>query len=347
MNTTTATPNNHGTPFKKSQLLIPLLIGLIVIVWLFLSEFDPKTFANVHFSVSSIAFLFLAIIFMFGRDFGMIWRFRLFTDKKLSWLQAFNVHILSEFTSAVTPTALGGSALVAVFMNKEGVSMGRSTAVMFAALLMDELFFVVICPIIFFLVPLNQLFNTGSTINSAISTVFWSVYGTIFLWTLVLYIGIFLRPDWIARSVKFIFRFPFLRRWHSKIAEFGDNMVQASTELKQKKLLFWVKVAVTTILTWSSRFLVVNALFLIFTPIKNPIIIFGRQVMLWIVMTVSPTPGGSGLSEYAFKAYYSDIPLGSGPILIIIVLWRLISYYLYLLLGAFVIPRWISGKFTR
>ena len=60
------------------------------------------------------------------------------------------------------------------------------------------------------------------------------------------------------------------------------------------------------------------------------VITFGRQLLLWIVMVASPTPGGSGLSEFAFKEYYNDIALGSGPILIITVIWRIISYYLYL-----------------
>jgi uncharacterized membrane protein YbhN (UPF0104 family) len=58
-------------------------------------------------------------------------------------------------------------------------------------------------------------------------------------------------------------------------------------------------------------------------------------------------PGGSGLSEFAFKEYYNDIALGSGPILVITLIWRMISYYLYLFMGVFVLPKWISKSFPK
>ena len=334
-------------PFNLSQILIPVVIGIIVVLWLFLAEFDPDTLLNVKFTWVSVGYILLAFMLMVGRDFGMIWRFRLMSDKFLTWRQSFSVHILSEFTSAVTPSAVGGSGLVVLFLNKEGISVGRSTAMMFASLLMDELFFIVICPLIFLFVPMSDLFNATSVVTSTIGVVFWTIYGVLFCWTLILYVSLFHRPDLIAKLIQLVFKLPMLRKWHSKISVFGNSIIESSNEISKKPISFWLKIFGATVLTWSSRFLVVNALFMAFAPVQNHLIIFGRQILLWIVMVVSPTPGGSGLSEYAFKEYYNDIALGNGPVLIITVLWRLVSYYLYLLLGAIVIPRWISGKFKR
>ena len=348
MNTITETVSKKSSnPFKLSQILIPILIGIIVIGWLFLSEFDPTTFKGVTFNLSSVGYILLAFLFMFGRDFGMIWRFRLMASKDITWKQAFNINILNEFTSAVTPSAVGGSSLVILFLNKEGISVGRSTAIMISNLFLDELFFIIICPVIFLFVPLNELFNASSVITSTIGVVFWSVYSVLFLWTTILFIGLFRRPDLIAKLFLLIFKLPFLRRWHDSIATFSETMINASKEISKKSIGFWAKAFGTTALSWSSRFLVVNALFLAFTPFNNQLIIFGRQVLLWIVMVVSPTPGGSGISEFAFREYYNDITLGSGPILVITLLWRLISYYLYLLLGVLIIPKWIKKSFTK
>jgi len=336
-----------SNPFKISQILIPVIIGIIVIGWLFLSEFDTKTFKGITFNLSSVAYILLAFMFMFGRDLGMIWRFRLMASKDLSWRQAFNINVLNEFTSAVTPSAVGGSSLVILYLNKEGISFGRSTAIMISNLFLDELFFILICPVIFLFVPLNQLFNASSVITSTIGVVFWSVYGILFIWTLILFIGLFRRPDLIAKLFLIIFKLPFLRKWDNKVVEFSETMIKASKEMSEKSICFWAKAFGTTALSWSSRFLVVNALFLAFTPFNNQLIIFGRQLLLWIVMVVSPTPGGSGISEFTFKEYYNDISLGSGPILIITLIWRLISYYLYLLLGVLIIPRWIKKSFSK
>lgn len=334
-------------PFKISQVLIPVGIGIIVIGWLFLREFDPSTFSNVRFTFGSVAFLFLAFLFILGRDFGMMWRFRTMTDKELSWKQAFNIQILNEFTSAVTPAAVGGSAFVVLFLNKEGISVGRSTAIMIANLFLDELYFIIICPVVFLFVPMVELFNVSSVITSTIGVIFWSVYAVLFLWTSILFVGLFLRPELIAGFFKLVFKLPFLNRFQAKIDTFSVSMISSSIEIRKKSPWFWVKAFGTTTLSWTSRFLLVNALFMAFTPINNHLIIFGRQLLLWVVMIVSPTPGGSGVSEFAFREYYNDLALGSGPILVIILIWRLISYYLYLLLGILVLPKWISKSFGK
>ena len=71
---------------------------------------------------------------------------------------------------------------------------------------------------------------------------------------------------------------------------------------------------------------------------------------MWIIMLVSPTPGGSGFSEFAFTRYMGEfIPvdaatLGSVAIAMALI-WRMISYYPYLLIGAIVFPKWIKTKF--
>jgi uncharacterized protein (TIRG00374 family) len=58
---------------------------------------------------------------------------------------------------------------------------------------------------------------------------------------------------------------------------------------------------------------------------------------------ISPTPGGSGIAEFAFSGFLNDfIPFGLVAILAI--LWRLISYYPYLFIGAIILPKWLRNK---
>lgn len=338
-------PDKNQNPVTGWKIALPVCMGLAVTALLIIDEFDPATLDHISISSRSITFLISAICLMLLRDMGIIWRFRLLTDKKLSWTQAFNVHILSEFTSAITPSAIGGSALVALFMNKEGVSAGRSTAVMFAGLLLDELYFVVASPVLLFFIPIGELFNGSNIIASTISIMFQTIYIIICIWTTLLYIGLFHRPDIISGFLQMVFKLPVLKRWKHKTDEFGHGLIEASAELRQKNASFWIKTGLATFISWTSRFLVVNALFLIFTANINHAVVFGRQLTLWLVMIISPTPGGSGVSEYAFKQYNNDIGIGSGPVILIIVLWRLLSYYLYLLIGTMIIPRWVQHKF--
>ena len=208
--------------FKAGYILLPVLIGLSVVGWLFYREFNPELFSDIHFSWRLVGGLLLAILFMFGRDGGLMWRFRFITDRELTWRQAFRVNMLCEFTSAVTPSAVGGSSLIVLFLNKEGINAGRSTAL--------------------------------------------------------------------------------------------------------------------TI----SRYLVVNALLIAFTTSGSQLLAFVRQLILWVVMTISPTPGGSGVSEYMFREYYTDFFDVAGMALVVAFVWRIITYYMYLLIGAIIIPGWVK-----
>jgi uncharacterized protein (TIRG00374 family) len=78
-----------------------------------------------------------------------------------------------------------------------------------------------------------------------------------------------------------------------------------------------------------------------FTNVENHFIIYGRQLVMWVIMLISPTPGGVGVAEFAFNGFLKDfIPIGLAGLLI--VLWRLISYYPYLFIGVLVFPRWLK-----
>lgn len=145
------------------KVLIPVVIGLTVVVWLFRREFSVKVWDSIHFDAHVIVCILLAWLCMAGRDFGLTWRFRSLTDRELTWWQAIKVNFMCEFTSAVTPSAVGGSSLGMIFLHHEGIALGRATTLMMTTLFLDELFFVVSCPIIVAIVPYDELFGFSHT----------------------------------------------------------------------------------------------------------------------------------------------------------------------------------------
>lgn len=333
--------------FKTYQVFIPIAIGLIAIAALFLHEFDIDSFRTIRFDGRSIIFIFLAFLLIAGRDVGMMARLRLLTNYQLTWKQAFNVNILKEFSAAIMPAAIGAGPALIILLTKEGINAGKSTTIGITNLFLDNLFYVVFCPLIFLFVPLSKLFSDANVVSSTIQVVFWVVYPLLCGWTFILFFGLFIRPDLLARALRYLFKLRFLRRWQPLIYSFTENMLAASKEIKQRPFVFWLKTFGVTIFAWSCRFFVANALLMAFTNIGNQLVVFGRQLIIWLSMIVVPTPGGSGLSEIAFKEFYSDIMLGSGPMLIVITMWRILSYYLYLFLGVIVFPQWAKKAFPK
>lgn len=343
--------------FSVWKILLPVAIGLGVVAVMFIHDARKENLVHVwegiHFTWRSWVCVGLAFLFIFGRDFGLTWRFRALTDKQLKWRSAYEVDMLCEFTSCITPSAVGGSSLGMVFLNSKGIEFGRATTLMITTLFLDELFFVIFCPLAVLLTPGDWIFSSGdATFSHGVKLVFWCVYAAIFVWTLVLFSGIIWRPQWIRDLIGRIFKWKWLRRWQNKAVTLGDNMVATSKELRKKPFRFWLEVFGGTALSWMSRYLVVNVLFFGFLPHDDPWqwVIFTRQFVIWVVLMVSPTPGGSGLSEWLFSEYYGDLVPTAGMALILAVFWRVISYYLYLGIGAVIVPGWLKstlGKLHR
>ena len=65
-----------------------------------------------------------------------------------------------------------------------------------------------------------------------------------------------------------------------------------------------------------------------------------RQLMLWLVLTISPTPGSSGTAELGLPAFLGDLT-GFAYIVAVVLVWRTFTYFIYLVAGAFVLPSWL------
>lgn len=301
---------------------------------------------NVHFSWRSWGFLLLALLFMAGRDVGYTLRLRLLSDKALSWRQSLRVIMLWEFTSAVTPSAIGGTSLAVIYVNKEGISVGRSSAIVMATSLLDELYFVIMFPLLLLVASVTQLFAVSSSLAAGLLAFTLAGYFVKLVWTLMLLYGLFVNPQSLRKIIIKAFTLPVLRRWKAGAVKAGDDIVASASELRRRSLTFWLKSFAATFISWTSRYWVVNALFLAFFAVHDHLLIFARQLVMWIMMLVSPTPGGSGFAEFVFKQFLGDFIPVAGLTVIIALLWRLITYYLYLLIGVVIVPGWIKNKFT-
>ena len=342
---------------KPSRIIIPIIIGLAVVAWFISRDIDINAITKLHFTRKSVFWLFVAWCCMLGRDLGYMIRIRILTEKDLTWLQAFRVIMLWEFTSAITPSTVGGTAVAVVFVHKEGISVGRSTAVVLATSFLDELYFVIMFPLILLIVGGKILFTISlehSGIGLLNNLVIVAIVGYLIIlgWVIFVGYGLFIDPSKISQTINYFFRLPFLKRWKASAAKAGNDIIQSSNELKRKPFSFWVKAFTATFLSWTSRYWVVNAILVAFFAVSDHFLIFARQLVTWIIMLILPTPGGSGFAEIILGRYISDaIPADPAYAfsisLAIAIIWRMITYYPYLIIGASIVPGWIQRKFGR
>ena len=342
---------------KPGKIVLPILIGLGVVAWFIIKEIDTDALGQLNFTWRALFWLLIAWCCMIGRDLGYIIRIRILSENDLTWKQAFRVIMLWEFTSAITPSTVGGTAVAVVFIHKEGISVGRSTSIVLATSFLDELYFVIMFPLILLIVGGDILFTTslqGKGIALLNNLVFVAVAGYLIIlaWVLLVGYGLFINPVKIKNTIIWIFRLPLLKRWKDSAVRAGDDIVASSHELKRKPFLFWIKALTATFLSWTSRYWVINAILVAFFVINEHFLIFARQLVTWIMMIISPTPGGSGFAEIILGRYISDA-IPADPVnvqslaLAVAIIWRIISYYPYLIIGASIVPGWIQKKFVK
>lgn len=303
-----------------------------------------ETLNSITWTWTSTGFILLALLVTAFRDLGYIYRMRVLSDGHLSWRQSFNVTFLWEFASALTPSVVGGSGIAMFIIGREGIALGRATAIVLVTALMDELFYVLMVPIVFLAVGMSDLFP--ALLNKAfwgmpIKTIFWIGYGFIVLLVAIIFYSVFFRP----RAFKFLllrlFKLPFLRRWRPQVIKVGDDIAITSVELMGKRKRFWAKAFGATCFSWASRFLVINFIAAAFFTVNNHLLLYARQLIMWVILLISPTPGGSGIAEVAFAGFFRDLLPAVGYIGAIAIIWRVLSYYLYLFMGTVILPRWL------
>ncbi|MFT5723165.1 MAG: hypothetical protein ACI9JN_000274 [Bacteroidia bacterium] len=348
--------------FKVRRIIIPLVIGFGVSAYfLFWKGNGAAGLKDISWTKGAVLWLLAAVGLMIVRDFGYMLRLRILSDQKLSWKQCFQIIMLWEFASAISPGAIGGTAAAVVIMAQEKLKTGLTTAIVLITSFLDELYYMIMTPIAFWAVMNTSLFpdfndvGFNEVINTEnLRTLFWSGYIFLLVWTIFLAFALFIKPEISRGLIRTIVKLPFLKRFRRRADRFSDDLLGASIEFRSKPIIFWLKSMGATVLTWTARFLVINCLIMLLNHVDatEHWIIFGKQVVMWILLMIAITPGGSGIAELIFPAFmgpYLPTKLVSRQLS---VLWRLITYYPYILIGVIVLPVWlkrvgIKERFSR
>lgn len=341
---------------KLNRIILPVLFSLGVaafMIYKIYSELDIDALKKMEVEGASRWLLLICLLGMVLRDAAYIWRTKLLGGGELSWRSAFDVTLLWEFSNTVAPSLTGGTPLIIYMLIKEKLNAGKSTAIVFLTIFLDQFYFVLLVPIMVMVLGMEALFRPlMDAVGTGVYVTMWTAYTILALYGMLLVFGIFINPNAVKKLLIWIFNTRLLRRWHHLGEKVGEDLVIASQEFRDKTFSYWLKVVGATIIAWASRFLVLNILFLTFAPhglnFAEHLLIFGRQSILFVLMFVAVTPGGSGLAEFSFMQVLSDLcgnfPGGCG---LLALLWRAIGFYPYMLLGIWLLPRWIRRIYGK
>ncbi len=331
--------------FSTWRIIIPIALGIGISGYLIGRNFDSEVFLNIDWGVKTIFWILMAVCCLLLRDFMNMVRLRLLSNGKLSWGQTFQNIMLWEFGNTVMPAFIGGAGIALVTIHKTGLPLGRSTAVVMISSLLDELYFILLIPLFFLIAYVANYFAYGLfDINFSFQCIVAGAYIYIFCLALFLSVSIFILPKFFAKVLRKLFSIKILRRWKGKANRMGRDLCLCSSELRGKSLFFWIKLFFITLFAWSFRLLIINCLIMAFMPGVDHIQLFFTQLQMWVVMLASPTPGASGIAEWIFYDYL-DVFIIAGLAPILALVWRLLTFYYYLVAGSLVLPIWMRKVF--
>ena len=340
--------------FSPRKVFIAIAIGLVITGYLlFQSVNDPKN-GGIEGMLTALSqpnwsWFFASILVLLIRDSIYMYRIYNLTQKELSVKGSIYTILLWEFASAVTPSVVGGTAVAVFILAKEGIKLGKALAYVMLTAILDNSFFLLVAPIALWTTEsdifevLGQRTILGLPLK--VEFIFYTSYALIAVYTFIMAYGLLLNPrgfKWILLKLTSV---SFLRRWRGAAYEQTQEMFLASGQLNNNGYGYWIKAIFSTFLIWSARYLMLNCLITAFgtgIDITHQFDIFAKQVILWIVQLLSPTPGGAGLAETFFDLFFRGSGYGPDSLWVpLAFLWRVFTYYTYLIIGVIVFPKWL------
>ncbi len=336
-------------------LSVFVVVGVVVV-----SAMQGASWNALHSVEVDWGWVGLALGLVAFRDFGYILRLMVLGRGQLNAGKAASSIALWELASALTPSVVGGSAVASFILHRNGLTWGRGLAVVMTTALMDEAFFLIAVPVTAWLVGWAPFFpDGGAWIHGSVATVFAGGYAFMIGLALCLSTALFWAPQRVQTALKWAFRRTWLRRWRAHGTTLSSDLLDASVDLRGMSLGRWMAAFGATFMSWLARFLTLNAILMAFVaPLisdqtVNQLDLWARQLSMWTVLLISPTPGSAGLAELALPTFIRDalpIALTATVWAAVVLAWRGLTYHLYLFLGGTLMPFWIvhtSGSAAR
>jgi hypothetical protein len=322
---------------KKILILLFVILNIITIGVTALIEFtgsDSGAADNLNFTGLKLHFLIVAFLVFCAVLLAETIKYAVMlkaTTNKFHPGMAFQVAALGKYYDNVTPLGSGGQPFQVHYLNKRNVSFGVASSLPIAGFLMNQFAFMVLM-IIGIIINTSRSFVTSPVLLAS------AYIGMVFYVIVPVMVVLFTVMPKVSGS---ILRF-FIRIGHKlRLVKHPDettvkvlhNMEAYRQSLaalsKTKGLLIMVFIfsMAYQICMCSIPYFVLKA----FGAGNAFIDIFFMCVYTYAAVTYIPTPGNAGAAEGTFYALFKT--LKSGNIFWAMLIWRFLSYYMFLVTG--------------
>lgn len=325
----------------RRGLGLSLSLSILVAVLLIWKTFDRDTLNNLGllepgFLVLAVTMLLVAICIE-GQRIRLVARAM---GGSISWLQGCLTYLSVSFASLITPMGMGELPALTYMYNTAGLNLGTSLA---AAIVRSFITKLVFLGGIAWLLGLAR----GRVQFGPITGDLFTIVALIFAATAVLNASYVLFPKLLH---KMFAKLP--QRWQrGYLSKWKQRLELEAREFDKGLKIMWsrgpwgiVRVVLLSLAYWITWFGILPVLARGLGIRVDPILLISRQFTLTLALPFIPVPGASGALELGMAGVYQGV-VPRASLGIFILSWRLVTYYLLLLLGALAALRslWGSG----
>lgn len=321
----------------KLKCIIVMMISFGVIFYILKDNFvlTMHSFLKANRSFILLGFISYSIAFMI--DSYSLYIIVKEHDKNYSFKKAYELNIMTKFFNGITPFSSGGQPLQVYQLHKEGIDYTNSISICLKFNLIFQLAFTIISSI---LILINILFNIINI--TGLLKIFMYIGYSINLLLLLLIIMMSFSKTFNKKIINFIIKILYklkivknkkemIEKWDKKC----NDLYNSVKEIKKKKKIFFIG-TLLQILYLIFYYIIPMIIIYSFTKtninILNTIIISNQ---IHIISSYVPIPGGSIGIEYCFTNLFRNFIFG-GIISPILLVWRFITYFLPIIIGAII-----------
>ncbi|MFU8811977.1 MAG: lysylphosphatidylglycerol synthase transmembrane domain-containing protein [Balneolaceae bacterium] len=341
--TKTATNNGNGTSLiSVKYIVISIGLSMLSMGIVFYLTYTPGVFD--HLAPKRLPGLFIAIGVMLLKVCFTAAKQRVLSDRELSWPASFRIALTWDFASAVTPSTIGGSPAATYAMTREGIKLGKASAIVLYGVLLDQFWYALAVPILILAGFYFEVLPPEIGLVGNLTMVF--IYTSLLLFGGFLTYGLMVNPSAFKKFVNRIFRWPYLNRYADKVNAEAEHLEDHSYQLRDKPLSFYLKAFFYSTMSWLCKVALPVIVILSLLP-ANEILLVLRSLAMNLAFLVIPTPGGSGGVEGLFVLFLGPLIERTSFIGLAVFAWRIITYYISIGVGIFATMWYVNHKVSE
>ncbi len=327
-------------PAWKKGLGISLALSITAALFVFFRNFNEDTLESLL--TVRVEYLLIAVFMVF-----FLWiieglRIRLLVStlsnhKSISLFDAMQIYLLTFFFASVTPLAAGEWPAHIYALNRQGLSLGESSAVTVTRSFLTRFLFTVTA--ISFLIIFR-----GRLVPTFLNRVFlYAVFVSVF--TLLGLLFLLWKPmflEWILQKIGSLAGGKYLFGKNSKgqkiywrLGQEFQEFLHTTRALNRFKIGNLIIISLLTFTFWLCFFSIAPVILL---GLNKPVPYLQSlvwQIVIQMIIVYIPVPGGSGVAELSLASLFVYF-VPPSVLGIFVMVWRFFTYYILLFFGGLI-----------